>query len=185
MSLKMKNKTPRPKIIAISGEARHGKDEFARAVGKILEQKGRTYVKIAYADYVKHIARTVHDWNGKKDEKGRALLQEIGTAARQIDEDFWVSIVEQTISAIYPGVDYVVIPDARYENEINYWKERDYEVTHVRVFRPSFDNGLTAAQKAHASETSLLNVQPDFEVTNITIYGLGCQAETLAYVLGV
>lgn len=152
-------------IITVSGEAGHGKDTVCNIMRERLTQIGKTNVRIAYADYLKHLAKVLYDWDGRKDNYGRTLLQNIGNNVRQKNPDFWVSIVEQTVDAAITE-QYVIIPDTRYPNEIEFWKNKGYDVVTVRVHRPNYDNGLTQKQKQHPSETALNGYSYDYVINN-------------------
>lgn len=147
------------KIICISGHAQNGKTTMAKALTKQLTDIGKNVKEINYADYLKFVAQKYYDWNGEKDKYGRALLQELGTdIVRNVNPDFWVNIVEMTINTLFvpEGVDYVIIADARFPNEIDYWRRNEYDIMHIRVKRTGdFDDGLTDEQRLHLSEISL------------------------------
>lgn len=142
------------KVILISGKAQHGKDTCAKYMKKYLEDNGKTCKIIHYGDLLKYICRKYMGWNGKKDEAGRALLQHVGTdIIRKRNPDFWVEYMRSFIEAC-PIWDYVLIPDVRFPNEIEYM-DRYFNVWAIRINRPNFDNGLTEEQKNHISETAL------------------------------
>ena len=67
------------KIITISGKAQHGKDTTAEMLKKKLEELQYKVLIIHYADYVKYVCRQYFNWDGNKDEKGRTILQQVGT----------------------------------------------------------------------------------------------------------
>ncbi len=68
----------------IAGRMRTGKT----TVAKYLETKYDFHVA-AFADPIKQFARSV-GWDDKKDERGRTLLQDIGTVVRKYDKKFWI-----------------------------------------------------------------------------------------------
>lgn len=70
--------------IGIAGRMRTGKTTVAR----YLETRYDFHVA-AFADPIKEFARSV-GWNDKKDERGRRLLQDVGTVVRNYDEKFWI-----------------------------------------------------------------------------------------------
>lgn len=160
----------KPKVIVISGKARNGKD----AVGSYMEEEfcsfGHAVWLTHYADLLKHICTNVFGWDGKKDESGRLLLQTVGTEVRGANPDFWVNFIASILSIFKDENgslwDYVIIPDCRYPNEINTLKEYGYEVYHIQVVRPWFDNGLTEEQKNHDSENALNGITPDLLISN-------------------
>lgn len=149
----------KPKIVLFSGFAQHGKDTSADFMIGYLQQFNLKCLKISYGDYLKFVAEKYYGWNGKKDEAGRELLQQIGTEwARDVHPDIWVNVVIENIKAFGHLYDYVMVPDFRYRNEYARWLDEGYkEVFTIWVHREKFDNGLTQKQKAHRSETSLLD----------------------------
>lgn len=120
-----------------------------------------------YADAVKYVCRTFFGWNGEKDEYGRGLLQYVGTdVVRKHNPDFWVGFLSDILSMFSDEWDYVLISDTRFPNEIEFMKEHGFDLTHLRVVRPDFDNGLSDEQKKHLSETALDSVVPDAKIMN-------------------
>lgn len=150
------------KIILISGKAKHGKDTTAAYLSIILESLGYRVLIAHYGDLVKYVCRTFFNWDGQKDEAGRALLQRVGTdMVRTQDEDYWANMLVDMLSFFPDEWDFVLIPDCRFPNELSIPKKEDGQTIHVRVVRPNFDNGLTPEQQAHPSETALDNTPPD------------------------
>ena len=149
------------KVILISGKAQHGKDTTAVFLKAYLERHKKRVLIAHYGDLVKYVCKTYFGWDGQKDEAGRSLLQRVGTdVIREQDENFWVAFVCQMLQFFYGEWDYVLIPDCRFHNEVEWVKSMrdvlpDLEVHHVRLYRPGFDNGLTPEQKRHPSETAL------------------------------
>lgn len=155
------------KIFTITGKARHGKDTIAEMMKDILEERGYRVLLTHYADLLKYICKTFFNWNGEKDEVGRTILQKVGTeTVRTQKPDFWVDFIINILNLFPYEWDVVIIPDARFPNEIERLKEEGFDVEFVRVFRPNFDNGLTEEQKNHKSEIALDNYVADVEITN-------------------
>ena len=139
-------------IITISGKARHGKDTAAEMMRTYLNRYGYSAAIFHYADTLKMCATNYFNWNGEKDEAGRSLLQFIGTdVVRKNNENAWIEIAEKIINNVLYDCDFIIIPDARFPNEINFWNG----AISVHVERPSFESQLTEEQKAHPSETAL------------------------------
>ena len=106
------------KIICISGKARHGKDTLAGILKDSLEDKGQRVLITHFGDLLKYICTTFFEWDGKKDEQGRALLQYVGTnVIRNQEPDFWIDFVITVLSFFMDEWDYVLIPDCRFPNE--------------------------------------------------------------------
>ena len=155
------------KVICISGHARNGKDTVAEILRKYLWGSGKRVLILHYADLLKFMCRQLFHWNGEKDERGRHLLQYVGTdIVRAQQPDFWVDFVIQELALFRNHWDYVLIPDTRFPNEIERLKEAGYSATHLRVERKGFSSSLTEEQKQHASETALDDTAPDYVIEN-------------------
>ena len=155
------------KVICISGKAQHGKDTSANLLKMMLEADGYKVLIAHYGDLVKYICKTFFDWNGEKDVYGRSLLQRIGTnVIRKQAPDYLVSFVANILKFFDGEWDYVLIPDSRFPNEVDYLKEHGFDVIHMRVIRQNFVSPLTPEQQKHPSETALDNVLPDHYINN-------------------
>lgn len=158
------------KVILVSGKAGSGKDYAANILCSLLEKMGKSYLVIHFADYLKMMCYLYFGWDGKKDEPGRNLLQHIGNEVfRKFDQNFFADIVNKTISAISASLDYdyIIIPDLRYENELETIKN-NFESYTIRVSRNKYTSNLTDKQKNDISEISLDNYDFDFIIENTT-----------------
>jgi len=172
------------KVILISGKAEAGKDTVAAILKKAFADldavsippvKEHISVRLAYGDYVKDTAREIWDWDGQKNEKGRALLQWWGTEyVRTKSPSFWVDTVIRLARIIYDDVDYLLVTDVRFPNEIKEWVNTLFEedLITVRVERPGHVSALTAEQLVHISETALDGWQFDVVLTATDMDGL-------------
>lgn len=166
-------KNPNIKIFAVSGKAQHGKDTFANILHEELTNKGYRVLLAHYADLLKYICKTFFSWNGEKDEKGRQILQYVGTdVVRKERPDYWVEFILNMLDLFGDNWDYVIIPDTRFPNEIDKLKEHYQKVEHIRIVRLDFESTLTQEQQNHPSEIALDNTLPD-----ITIYNRSCLEE--------
>lgn len=156
------------KVICISGHAQHGKDTAAQMMRRILWGYGKKVLIIHNADLLKFMCKQLFGWNGEKDERGRTLLQYVGTdVVRSQQPDFWVEYIVNVLKMFDNEWEYVIIPDCRFPNEIYMLREWGFDVVHVKIDRGDFDNGLTDEQKAHPSETALDDITPDAVVKNV------------------
>ena len=156
------------KVICISGKAQHGKDTTAQYMKDALESDGNKVLITHYGDLLKFICSSFFDWDGKKDEAGRHLLQYVGTDVIRVKEpDFWVEFIGNILKFFPDTWDYVLIPDCRFPNEIEYLRTAGMDVLHVRVVRPNFKSPLTPEQQNHPSEVSLDQVTPDLYINNL------------------
>ena len=160
-------KNPNIKIFAVSGKAQHGKDTFANILYEELTNKGHRVLLIHYADLLKFICKSLFNWDGEKDEKGRHILQYVGTdVVRKERPNYWVEFIVDMIELFGENWDYVIIPDTRFPNEIDKLKEHFNNVTHLRVVRPNFTSTLTEEQLKHPSEIALDDIEPDYVFYN-------------------
>ena len=140
-------------IVPVSGKARAGKDFFSALLAMELENLGYYAQVIHYATAVKRDCRIKFCWNGEKDEAGRSLLQWYGTdVIRHEKPNHWV---EEAGRHFAPNTDFVILPDTRFRNEIDYWRDK-YPVVSIRLQRADNpESDLTDEQRKHRSETEL------------------------------
>lgn len=161
------------KFICISGKAQHGKDTSAQMFYDQFVALNKKVLTVHYADLLKFICKSYFGWDGKKDEAGRTLLQRVGTdVVRKQEPDYWVNFVVSIVQLFPDEWEYIIIPDCRFPNEIETLKMAGFDVAHVRVVRPDFDNGLTKEQQSHISETALDEYKADYVLTNKGLHDL-------------
>lgn len=154
------------KVILISGHAQNGKDTIASLLENELTASGRKVLVAHYADLLKYICKTLFNWNGQKDEKGRRLLQYVGTdVIREKRPSYWVDFIADMLDLFGDNWDYVLIPDTRFPNEVERIAEK-FDSVHIRVVRENFVSPLTPEQQMHPSETALDNCDPDVLIYN-------------------
>ena len=155
------------KVICISAKAQHGKDTVANFMKECLEAKEKQVLVTHYADLLKYICKTFFRWDGQKDEKGRTLLQYVGTdVIRTKEPDYWVAFITDMLYFFEDQWDYVLIPDTRFPNEIDYLKNAGFDVLYIRVIRENFESPLTEEQQKHPSETALDDYEADVLLYN-------------------
>ena len=155
------------KILCISGKAQHGKDTAAAIFQGQLVDAGKRVQIVHNADLLKYMCKQFFDWNGEKDDYGRHLLQYVGTdIIRRQDPDYWIKFIKSVADFFHDEWDYMIIPDCRFPNEINYLRDGNYDVIHIRVVRPNFVSPLSPEQQQHASETALDGIEPDMYLIN-------------------
>lgn len=144
-------------VLAIMGKAGSGKDTTAHYLSKLLPNKVQRY---AFADKLKQIARNM-GWDGKKDTKGRKLLQDLGTIGREYAEDIWVDYVIEQILLDPPKI--AVITDVRYPNEVYRLEKFFDKVYTIRVIGRQYDLGVNGQ---HSSENALDDFLEDITIDN-------------------
>ena len=178
------------KVILISGKAEAGGSTTANIIKTFLEELGKKGACIPYGQYVKDTAKLIWNWDGKKDKKGRELLQWWGTdIVRAQDPNFWVDSVVRLAKVIDKYVDYLIVDDCRFINEIEAWRAIKYvaldsatdalanrqrfsDIITIRVERPGHENALTPEQRRHPSETELDDYIFDITIKAIDKAGL-------------
>ena len=161
--------------IILSGKSGSGKDMMAQFMKDELAKHGKKVIIMHYADALKWILREYFDWDGKKDEVGRTLLQMVGTdMVRAVHPGYWTGIVVGFLQALEPtnNFDLAIIPDARFENEVDIALQMLKNCVAVRIERKNADGtpwinpNLTEDQRNHPSETSLDKYAFDYVVHN-------------------
>ena len=144
-------------LILLSGKAQAGKDTFADSIAS------PGFHKYSFAKALKDEASR-GGWDGAKDERGRILLQQLGTVWRNYEPEHWIRRLQESIRH-----DMVAITDCRYRNEISLMQrwgyQNGYNVTTVRIERPGHDNGLSPEARSHPSECEL-----DGDAFDVVVY---------------
>lgn len=164
--------------ISISGPAGAGKDTIADV---LCHDFG--YLKTSLAAPIKRLAAASFGWDGRKDERGRRLLQVLGTeAGRAYDESIWVRALLREVNAwdssgaIRNGESRGwVVPDVRFPNELLALESAGF--FSIRVERPGLVKpkawwrrvlrlGSAEAWRTHPSERALDGASVDLLVVN-------------------
>lgn len=164
------------KVFIISGKSGHGKDQVATYIKEILERRYKKVLVIHFADVLKYFLREFYGYDGDKSKpENRTLLQHVGTdMVRKKHANYWVGIVLGFLSAQedYDDFDYAIVPDARFENEVDLLMDNLKYTVGIRVNRFNEDGTpwenpkLTEEQKAHPSETALDNRTFEYTIFN-------------------
>lgn len=155
-----------------SGKAGTGKTYSAAVVKSICASAGLSVKLVSFATGVKSIATSM-GWNGKKDARGRKLLQSVGYIGRAYDPTIWVrtafGFVEE--DDYYP-FDVVIVDDWRFVNEINYVDKYEllYKTIPIRLHAPDREILLATPEYNDASETELDSYQfPSSNIVNNSV----------------
>lgn len=145
-------------IILLSGKAGVGKSTVADKLSRFLLDSGIKSIRTPFAGAVKDTARVEFGWDGKKDDKGRRLLQNIGQMGREYNQDIWAIKVGRIIQdCIFDGdYDCAIIDDWRYPNEYHYLESTDnFYLYSVRVIAPNHEILKGTEYYNHPSEISI------------------------------
>ena len=155
------------KCITISGPAGHGKDTLANKLKAIIESKGKRVFIIHYADYLKMVATQVYNWDGRKDEVGRDILQKLGDRMRAQDEMYLINELINIINLVRDDFDIVLIPDARFPREIECLRNIGRTIS-IHITRVDYKSNLTTEQNNHKTERALDNYSYDYDILTST-----------------
>lgn len=171
-------------ILLLLGKAESGKDEASKFIQADIQRHNYSPVWVVhFADYLKYILRSYYMWNGKKDEAGRSLLQNVGAEIRSIDPTFFAEMLAKTVYVTFQRNSTIIIPDTRYKNEIETMqnlvdrlnkevkKDLHHDLITVRVVREDHINSLTPEQRLHHSETELDNYICNLTISNYSDLG--------------
>ena len=156
--------------VLVSGPIGSGKTTFCSMLHTEMYNRGWAGEKFSYANRVKEIARMM-GWDGVKDERGRELLQKLGTdTGRNYDQDMWVKyLIDKHIPGQdrYP-FDIIFIDDWRFPNERDYIEKNPlYNLLTVRMVRDCSEDSK------HISEISLPDHRLDTSYYDSVIYNTG------------
>lgn len=132
--------------IGLIGFAGAGKDTAALAL------MDRGWKRIAFADALK--GRAIYlGWDGRKDDRGRRLLQDVGMAMRAYDPNHWIAHARAAMRGRA-----CVFTDVRFQNEADFIRGEGGII--VRVVR----EGLAVGD--HESEAGQLAIRSDQSIVN-------------------
>lgn len=132
------------------------------AADRLVERHG--FVKYALAGPIKEIARSEFGWDGRKDARGRRLLQEIGTVGRHYESDIWLERFAARLAAEDPPR--AVVDDLRLAREEEFLRRLGFVcvlITRAPRLVPDVAGGDTAA---HETETEIGHVGVDAQIDN-------------------
>ena len=140
-------------LVAICGPLGCGKSTLGRLIAAQFKNP-----KIIPFAYPLKMAAVDLGWDGKKDDKGRRLLQLLGTEIGRecIDENIWINKWEDArISCKADDADIVIADDCRFLNEVEHVQNCRGVLIRIEG-RDSYEN---EEQMYHASETALLSLE--------------------------
>jgi hypothetical protein len=141
--------------IAICGKANSGKNALAKLLIKQISYDSS--YQVAFADPIKKIAKIMFPHIPKKHLFGsssfrkeliegaiknnqplsvRQLLIDIGSAAREYDNEIWIKAFDQKLKEIDSynvRKCLFIVPDLRFKNELDYLKNKDFLL--IRLYR--------------------------------------------------
>lgn len=170
------------KLYLICGKARSGKDYFGGILKKEEEKNNK---KVCILKLTAPLYRWLEDYfnyDSKKDEKPRELLQTIGFDLLQNKlkkKDFLLDYLITTIEVLDDYYDVGIITDGRLIHEIEVLKAK-YPLIKTILLTNEKDNLLTEKEKNHKTEVDLDNYKDfDYIIENKSINTLLLRAEEI------
>lgn len=160
-------------MIILTGEAGVGKDTYADRLTAAAADDGISVHRITFARVLKDMAEKL-GWNGRKDEKGRTLLQELGKLVKEYHgHEFFAEKAFEGVEPQEGKENLFIVTDLRFLSEYYYvltWaKQRNISCTVVRIDRDrdkNWTSSLTEEQKKDVSENNWKTIDPDILVHN-------------------
>lgn len=128
-------RTRKTVAILISGKAGTGKTTLSNLLYNILNSMNLTITQTHFAKKLKEAAVDYFNWDYRKDEKGRKLLQRLGQVGREYNETLWVDrVIEDTKSETFYPVNFLLIDDWRFRNELERFRQDNFfDVVPLRI----------------------------------------------------
>ena len=163
-------------IILIAGKARSGKGEVASYLKDYFLKKEK---KVILSPYTKYFKRYIVEVTGKEfndEDKPRDLLQKLSSdliKKKLSNPNFFINRQLEDLSFYSYFMDVVIIPDVRFEEEINKVKENFTNVVTIGVKRKNYLSILTKEQQEDITETALDNYKDyDYLLENTSLESL-------------
>lgn len=168
------------KIYLIHARAQSGKDTAATCIKNYYEQLDKRVMVIGFADYVKFVLDRYYKTPSERTPKYRTRIQQFATEqVRHWIPSFWAQTVAQLIYATREDFDIVVIPDWRFENElqallfymVDEFQSGETQLIKVLITRENnnITDNMSEEQRNHQSECELDNYQNfDYNIINTT-----------------
>lgn len=150
-------------VIGFCGAISAGKTTSATLVRHILTEQGKRVLILPFAKALKDLAMQI-GWNGIKDDKGRRLLQLLGTdVCREcISENYWIEKWQANVQDIESFYDTILCDDVRFPNEADTILASPSNLL-IRIERPN--QCKNQESECHASEQHFKN----FKVTHLIL----------------
>ena len=154
--------------VGFFGKAGAGKTTACNMLKDI--HKPKPCLILPWAGELKRIARDEFGWDGKKDDKGRKLLQVLGTECGRMygGDQFWVNKWQEKVNKFVDPYRTMVSPpililndDTRFDSEAQRIREKGGAV--IEIFGREIDLGVNSS---HSSESGINTNYIDYRIDN-------------------
>ena len=158
-------------IIALHGPMGSGKSTFSNELKEVFESHGRDVAILPFAKPLKDMASSI-GWDGKKDEKGRKLLQLLGTEVCRncISKSYWTDKWLNTAAML--DVDVVICDDLRFKSEYDMLADlAGHKVALCKIYGRGYNKGFwhwlrSTVGLLHSSEKQMPNYLFNWHLDN-------------------
>ncbi len=150
------------KIYIIAGKAKCGKSTFGTYLREELKEFGYKPCVMQITDPLYNYASKYFDWDPNSDEKPREFLQKMGTdiiKEKLNKKTFLLDRLAEDIDILKEFFDVFIITDARFPEEIEYFKKKFNVVKTIKLIRNNYDDMLNDEERNHITEKAI----DDFE----------------------
>ncbi len=154
----MNLKNREPVIILIAGKARSGKSTVAEYIRRELEDEHKDVIISPYTKYLKQYISDITKIEVTDENKPREMLQKLSSdliKGKLGYHDFFIRRQIEDINIYSYFMDYILVPDVRFPDEIEVIRNRFKNVKTIRVIREYYVSDLTEAQKRDITEVAL------------------------------
>ena len=146
------------KIFVIFGKAKSGKDTVAKMIQKNLINYNLRPCIMHITSPLYTYAKNYFNWDETKEEKPRALLQELGIEIieQKLNKKYFLlNRLKEDIEILNNFFDTFIIADTRLKKEYDYLKETYPNIVTIKIERNSYESNLTEKEQKHITETEI------------------------------
>ena len=170
-------------IYIICGGAKSGKTTFGNLLKDNLKNNSKKPCVMQLTGPLYHYAEDYFTWDRLKDEKPREFLQRFGIEIlkeKLNKPHFLLNRLTEDIEVLDTFFDTFIISDVRFNEEIEFLKDKYKDVVVIKLIRPFFDDELTIEQKMHVTEKAVDEITEfDYLVQNKSLKDLEKEAEKI------
>ena len=146
------------KIYVIAGRAKCGKTTFGNYLREELKTYGYKPCVMQITNPLYSYAANYFDWDPNSDEKPREFLQKMGCdiiKEKLGKKTFLLDRLNEYMEILQEFFDTFIITDARFPEEIEYFRSKYEDICPIKLIRKDFDDNLTDEERNHITETAM------------------------------
>lgn len=146
------------KIFIIAGKAKSGKNTFGKYLMEELKTCGYKPCVTGITNPLYSYAQNYFNWDPNSDDKPREFLQKMGTEIikeKLGKKTFLLDRLNEDMEILKDYFDVFIITDARYPEEIEYFRKKYESVCAIKLIRADYEDSLTEEERNHITETAM------------------------------